>query len=51
GKSTLGRNLGSSGSGSSSVSSTISRGGFGSQASARSGWGGKSSGGSSSFGG
>ncbi|RMV62589.1 putative lipoprotein [Pseudomonas coronafaciens pv. atropurpurea] len=50
GKSTLGLNLGSSGSGSSSVSSTISRGGFGSQASARSGWGGKSSG-SSSFGG
>ncbi|EPN67371.1 hypothetical protein A235_09660, partial [Pseudomonas syringae pv. actinidiae ICMP 19079] len=29
----------------------ISRGGFGSQASARSGWGGKSSSGSSSFGG
>ncbi len=48
-KSTLGRSLGSSGSGS-SVSSTISRGGFGSQASARSGWGGKSSSGSS-FGG
>lgn len=35
-KSTLGRN--------SSVSSSISRGGFGSQATARSGWGGKSSG-------
>lgn len=51
GRSTLGRNLGSSGSGSSSVSSTISRGGFGSQASARSGWGGKSSSGSGSFGG
>ncbi|RMQ44927.1 Lipoprotein [Pseudomonas cichorii] len=48
-KNTLGRSLGSSGS-NSSVSSTISRGGFGSQASARSGWGGKSSG-SSSFGG
>jgi uncharacterized protein YgiB involved in biofilm formation len=46
--STLGRNLGASGS-RSSVSSTISRGGFGSQAAARSGWGGKSSG--SSFGG
>ncbi|MDF2643090.1 MAG: lipoprotein [Pseudomonas sp.] len=45
---TLGRNLGASGS-RSSVSSTISRGGFGSQAAARSGWGGKSSG--SSFGG
>lgn len=40
-KSTLGRN--------SSVSSSVSRGGFGSQATARSGWGGKSS--SSSFGG
>ncbi|MFP3850993.1 DUF1190 domain-containing protein [Pseudomonas sp. W5-01] len=40
-KSTLGRN--------SSVSSSVSRGGFGSQATARSGWGGKSSG--SSFGG
>ncbi|MEG5263762.1 DUF1190 domain-containing protein [Pseudomonas sp. JDS28PS106] len=47
-QSTLGRNLGASGS-RSSVSSTISRGGFGSQAAARSGWGGKSS--SSSFGG
>ncbi|WP_095101091.1 DUF1190 domain-containing protein [Pseudomonas sp. Irchel 3A5] len=35
-KSTLGRN--------SSVSSSVSRGGFGSQATARSGWGGKSSG-------
>ncbi|CAM3508812.1 hypothetical protein BZK31_27005 [Pseudomonas floridensis] len=52
GTSTLGRSLGGSGSGSgSSVSSTISRGGFGSQASARSGWGGKSSSSSSSFGG
>jgi uncharacterized protein YgiB involved in biofilm formation len=40
-KSTLGRNT--------SVSSSVSRGGFGSQATARSGWGGKSSG--SSFGG
>lgn len=40
-KSTLGRN--------SSVSSSVSRGGFGSQATARSGWGGKSSG--SGFGG
>jgi len=40
-KSNLGRN--------SSVSSSVSRGGFGSQATARSGWGGKSSG--SSFGG
>jgi uncharacterized protein YgiB involved in biofilm formation len=48
-QSTLGRNLGASGS-KSSVSSTISRGGFGSQASARSGWGGKSSGGFSSGG-
>lgn len=47
--STLGRNLGGSGQGS-SVSSTISRGGFGSQAAARSGWGGKSSGGFSSGG-
>ncbi|MCD5992579.1 DUF1190 domain-containing protein [Pseudomonas sp. CDFA 602] len=46
-KSTLGRSLSTSGS-NSSVSSAISRGGFGSQASARSGWGGKSSG---SFGG
>lgn len=47
-KSTLGRNLG----GGSSVSSTVSRGGFGSQATARSGWGGKSSSSSrSSFGG
>ncbi len=45
-QSTLGRNLGKG----SSVSSSISRGGFGSQASARSGWGGKSSSGSS-FGG
>ena len=48
-QSTLGRNLGASGF-RSSVSSTISRGGFGSQASARSGWGGKSSGGFSSGG-
>jgi uncharacterized protein YgiB involved in biofilm formation len=48
-QSTLGRSLGSAGSGS-SVSSTISRGGFGSQAAARSGWGGKSSGGFSSGG-
>lgn len=47
-KSTLGRSLGSG----SSVSSTVSRGGFGSQASARSGWSGKSSSrSSSSFGG
>ncbi len=38
---TLGKSLGS---GSGSVSSTVSRGGFGSQATARSGWGGKSSG-------
>lgn len=45
-QSTLGRNLGQG----SSVSSSISRGGFGSQAAARSGWGGKSSSGSS-FGG
>ncbi|WP_248769533.1 DUF1190 domain-containing protein [Pseudomonas sp. MWU12-2345] len=37
---TLGKSLGS---GSGSVSSTVSRGGFGSQATARSGWGGKSS--------
>ncbi|MDB6052190.1 MAG: hypothetical protein JWR17_4936 [Pseudomonas sp.] len=43
-QSTLGRSLGNS-----SVSSSVSRGGFGSQATARSGWGGKSSG--SSFGG
>ncbi|WP_263263045.1 DUF1190 domain-containing protein [Pseudomonas sp. RIT-PI-S] len=46
--STLGRSLGNSGSG---VSSTISRGGFGQQATARSGWGGRSSGGGVSFGG
>jgi uncharacterized protein YgiB involved in biofilm formation len=47
--STLGRSLNRSSSGSgSAVSSTISRGGFGSQATARSGWGGKSSGGYSS---
>ncbi|WP_191489655.1 DUF1190 domain-containing protein [Pseudomonas sp. FEN] len=38
---TLGKSLGS---GSGSLSSTVSRGGFGSQATARSGWGGKSSG-------
>lgn len=42
---TLARNLGSG-----SVSSSVSRGGFGSQATARSGWGGKSSGGFSSGG-
>ena len=47
--STLGRSLSrNSGTSGSAVSSTISRGGFGSQASARSGWGGKSSGGYSS---
>jgi uncharacterized protein YgiB involved in biofilm formation len=45
-QSTLGRNLGKG----ASVSTSISRGGFGSQATARSGWGGKSSSGSS-FGG
>lgn len=43
--STLARNLGTG-----SVSSSVSRGGFGSQATARSGWGGKSSGGFSSGG-
>lgn len=42
---TLARNLGTG-----SVSSSVSRGGFGSQATARSGWGGKSSGGFSSGG-
>ncbi|WP_462378815.1 DUF1190 domain-containing protein [Pseudomonas sp. Marseille-QA0892] len=47
---TLGRSLRSNGSDRSAVGSTISRGGFGSQASARSGWGGRSSGGFS-FGG
>ncbi|WNW14150.1 DUF1190 domain-containing protein [Pseudomonas sp. DTU_2021_1001937_2_SI_NGA_ILE_001] len=45
-KTTLARSLGAG----SSVSSTVSRGGFGSQATARSGWGGKSSS-RSSFGG
>lgn len=46
--SSLGRSLGGSGG---NVSSTISRGGFGQQATARSGWGGKSAGGGFSSGG
>jgi uncharacterized protein YgiB involved in biofilm formation len=49
--STLGRSLGNASNGSrSGVGSTISRGGFGQQATARSGWGGKSSGGFSAGG-
>jgi uncharacterized protein YgiB involved in biofilm formation len=47
-RATLGRSLGNSGS---NVSSTISRGGFGQQATARGGWGGRSSGGGFSSGG